>query len=625
MITLSEVGARISAEGGTPGRADFGVYLPGITFHEGYRLRAKVIHEADQFVRGIEPVAVWLSWIKGSEYDLWTGGLSLSGAADQQPGTHFGTPGRYLYRYELLREPGGIPGVAAVRFADPFGRDAGLGTLSSVTAPAPAPYAWTDGAHRPPSVDEMVVYELNVREFNQDFDGVVTQLDYLRGLGVNVLELMPVTNVGEDVEWGYTPLGYFCPDDRFGGSAGLKRLVDACHAKGMAVILDAVYAHSHPDFAYNTVYDSTGEPNPMMGPFAGEFFPHRPGSDFTKAFTAQYFTALNRYWLDEYHVDGFRYDYVPGYYDGNPAGPGYPALAYETYEYSRTLPRFQTASGASSIIQCSENLDDPIGMLSRTYTNTCWQNRLMDTARGMARGGYVSEDFAHLLDPAFVGYPDRYTNPASGETFPVAPFQYLETHDHERFLNEFGRALAPDLLEQPYGDRTRFYKTQPYAIALFTGKGIPFLFQGQEFGENWGLPEDGIGRNLFERPLHWDYFYDPPGRALVRLYRILGSLRNASRALRARGDFYYYSRPDHLSAKVLAFRRHAPADGAAPPEDFAVALNFGDAPATVWLPLQAAGDWREQIDGAMLLSPLHDGDEALVTIPPNYGLVFRRL
>ena len=66
----------------------------------------------------------------------------------------------------------------------------------------------------------MVVYELNVREFNRDFQGVIDQLDYLHGLGVNVLELMPITNVKEDVEWGYTPLGYFAPDDRLGGPTG---------------------------------------------------------------------------------------------------------------------------------------------------------------------------------------------------------------------------------------------------------------------------------------------------------------------------------------------------------------------------------------------------------------------
>ena len=64
---------------------------------------------------------------------------------------------------------------------------------------------------------------------------------------------------------------------------------------------------------------------------------------------------------------------------------------------------------------------------------------------------------------------------------------------------------------------------QPYVIAMYMGKGIPMLWNGQEFGENWGVPNWGIGRNLFERPLHWEYFYDFSGKALIRLYRIMGA------------------------------------------------------------------------------------------------------
>ena len=73
------------------------------------------------------------------------------------------------------------------------------------------------------------------------------------------------------------------------GRIGMKRLVDACHRRGMAVVLDAVYAHAHPEFAYNLVYDTSGETNPMMGVFAGEFFAGRPGTDYSKQFTREYF------------------------------------------------------------------------------------------------------------------------------------------------------------------------------------------------------------------------------------------------------------------------------------------------------------------------------------------------
>ena len=289
----------------------------------------------------------------------------------------------------------------------------------------------------------MVVYEVNVREFNTDFDGLTTQLDYVKGLGVNVLELMPISNVKEAVEWGYTPLDYFAPDERLGGPLGFKRLVNAAHERGIAVILDSVYAHTHPEFTYNLVYEASGEPNPMLGRFEGEFFQDWAGTDFRKAFTRDYFFTLNKYLIAEYHVDGFRYDYVPGMYDG-PAGQGYADLVYRTYQHSKSVARFQAAGGRSRIIQCAEHLPDAAGIMSQTHSNCAWQNGLLDRAREMARGGYVTERLAHQLDPEFLGYPTEHT--AAGDTFPVAPFQYLESHDHGRFINQFGTVNLRDLL-----------------------------------------------------------------------------------------------------------------------------------------------------------------------------------
>ncbi|HEY6227947.1 MAG TPA: alpha-amylase family glycosyl hydrolase, partial [Verrucomicrobiae bacterium] len=486
MINLDEVGAFPKRDATGNWQVRFGIYLPGITFNKGYAVKVRVIHDEDQFVRGIEPKEFFFNWQNGSPNDLWNVTIPLT----KDPASHFGDAGIYLYRFQLLRGNDEI----TFWFADPFGRASGLGTLSSfLVENNPQPFQWNDAVFKTPEVDDMVVYELNVREFNNDFQGVIDQLDYIKGLGVNVIELMPISNVKEEVEWGYTPLGYFAPDERLGGVAGLKRLVNECHQKGIAVILDSVYAHSHPEFAYNIVYDTSGEPNPMMGVFAGEFFAGRPGTDYTKEFTRDYFFELNRYLLREFHVDGFRYDYVPGMYDG-PVGQGYANLVYRTYQDSKTLPRFDAGNARSKIIQCAEHLPDPAGILSQTYSNCAWQNGLLDRARDMARWNYVSEQFAHLLDPQFLGYPTEFRNSANGDAFPVAPFQYLESHDHPRFINQFGQLSVRDLLGEFYGKRDQFYKMQPYIIALYTAKGIPMLWNGQEFGENWGVPNSGIGR-----------------------------------------------------------------------------------------------------------------------------------
>ena len=309
-------------------------------------------------------------------------------------------------------------------------------------------------------------------------------------------------------------------------------------------------------------------------------------------------------------------------YDG-PTGQGYANLVYRTYQTSKGLSRFDGGNGRSKIIQCAEHLPDPIQILSQTYSNCAWQNGLLDCSRDMARWNYVSEKFAHLLDPEFLGYPNKFRNSATGETFPVAPFQYIESHDHPRFINQFGQLPLRDLLGESYGNRSLYYKMQPYVIALYTAKGIPMLWNGQEFGENWGIPSWGIGRNLFERPLHWEYFYDSADKALVRLHRIMGTIRQNNRALRSRGYFYYYYDPVHLQKGVIAFRRET-ADGAQPAQNLVVFLNFSDTDAEVWIPFPKAGIWLEQIDKVRPPVTISRNDQwAPIIVPSNYGGVYK--
>ncbi|MCK5337017.1 MAG: hypothetical protein KAQ67_12690 [Gammaproteobacteria bacterium] len=619
MIDLNEVGIQVSLKSGNQWQLRAGIYLPNITPQKGYQLKLRVIHEIDQFVRAIEPVEFDMNWVNDSQNDLWQTTADLQAL----PGTHFSEPGKHLYRFQLLRHKQPI----VMWFADPFGRDAGQGTLSAFTLDANvASFNWDDASFKVPHVDDMVVYELHVGEFNQNFAGIEKQIDYLWDLGINVIEVMPFTNVKEDVEWGYTPLAYFAADERYGGSLGLKQLVNACHQKGIAVILDAVYAHAHPEFAYNIVYDASGEDNPMMGYFEGEFFSDHPGTDYRKQFTRDYFLALNKYWLDEFHLDGFRYDYVPGMYDGS-VGQGYAFMTYHTYQYSKSIARFQDTVGHSRIIQCAEHLPDPQGVLRETYSNCCWQNSLMDKAVDSANDHYIDAQFAFLLDPEFIDYPAVYKNPDSTDEFPVAPFQYIESHDHARFITRIAPSGYKDLIGEDYGDRSQFYKIQPYIIALFTAKGIPMLWQGQEFAENWGMPGWGLGRNLYERPLHWQYFYDRYGKALIRLYRIMGNLRRNLRALSSRGVFYYYNDENYTRQDLVVFRRELAATNHQVDEQIMIVVNFSETSREVWLSFPAQGHWQEQIDKDELnAQPVIDvatNDEwHKLTVPSYYGCVY---
>ena len=132
----------------------------------------------------------------------------------------------------------------------------------------------------------------------------------------------------------------------------------------MAVIVDAVYGHTSADFPYADLYRRLNyRENPVMGPFAKDLF--GVSTDFGRPFTRDFFFTANQYWLDRYHVDGFRYDCVPNYWDG-PLGqrlrqPGLPDLpgGRGAAGGRRHWQRFFSGDGRCSLIQCAEQLEGP--------------------------------------------------------------------------------------------------------------------------------------------------------------------------------------------------------------------------------------------------------------------------
>lgn len=620
-IDLSEVGARISS----PGVVQFGVYLPNITAGKGYHVVARVIHAQDQFTPEIPPRDFPLTFDPAHPLGLWSATIDITGSSRSRG--HFGLPGRYLYRYRLLRaQPGQVqPQVVTSLFTDPFAREAGPARLSAfvIADPAnpPPAFAFDDNTFKVPALDDLVVYELQVSEFYSTFNQIIPQLDYLAGLGVNVLELMPVTDFPQVFDWGYGPLNFFAPEDRWGGRDGLKHLVKACHKRNMAIILDVVYQHCSAEFAYVQLYHDSGESSPMGSFPIGDFGPQLTYKDHP--FTQEYVRAANRHWLEEYHIDGFRYDNVKGFFSG-PIGPDYANVVYETYNDSAGISRFEDSNGARRIIQVAEYIDAaPQTVLVDTFSNATWQDNLLNEADRMAHYQYVDDNFAHLLDPFFVGYPA--TRDFGGVQGPVAPFQYIETHDHSDFISNFGlTGGGQDIL---LGDRRRFAKTQPFAIALYTCQGIPMLWQGQEFAENYVLPGSGTKRIQIRRDVHWEYFYDDIGAALIRLYRRLGRLRRACRALRSR-DTFYFNENSNLSARAIVYRRRAAATASEPEQIAMVLLNFSDTEQALRVPFPIVGTYREMLDDDVHADKHDDiqvtGPDQMheVSIPSNYGRIY---
>jgi maltooligosyltrehalose trehalohydrolase len=183
---------------------------------------------------------------------------------------------------------------------------------------------------------------------------------------------------------------------------------------------------------------------------------------------------------------------------------------------------------------------------------------------------------------------------------PVAPFQYLESHDHSQLI-VFAGTQGDGFF--PPGDRNRYYKLQLYAIALYTLEGVPMLWQGQEFAGNYNLPDNGSARVGLRRDTHWEFFYDEFGVPLVRLYRRLGLLRRTCPALRSRESYFYYLQ-SLLDNEVIAYHRHAAASATTPEQFVMVLLSFRDSAGTITLPFPKAGTWKEMIDADLRVQTL---------------------
>lgn len=619
LLPLGTLGAVENA-----GAVTFGVWLPWVSAADGNTVSVKIIHEADQFLQDVPAREFQLAHSIRAPYgDFWSGTVAIPGGGPAVPGSAWGSQGRYVYRYSIRN-----PAVGTIDWIiDPCAREFGVGKMSAFTL-GYQPYVWSaaEAQWQTPALSDLVLYEINIAELGGDLDRTRDVMAYLRDLGVNAVEIMPLSNVAVSVDWGYLPIGYFGVDERFGKRSDFQALVDIAHQHGIAVIVDVVYGHTGVDFPYFDAYTRLRyHDNPFMGPFAKDYFSKfGKSTDFLRQLTRDYFYTANQHWLDIYHVDGFRYDCVPNYWDG-PLGVGYANIVYETYRLTldritQGQPywnRFDAGPGQPlRLVQMAEQLEDPEGVLRTTYSNSTWQNRTFDAAKAVAQGNR-----GRLADLGFslglLGYPETET--ANGDVIPKSALQYIENHDHERFLCNFGLG-NPDEAGNPLfaeGDRSRWYMLQPYLIALLLAKGTPLLWQGQEFAENYFLPDAGTGRVSLLRPLRWDYFYDAYGQPIVRLVRNLLRIRQTRSHIRSGTYFFFDHWNRYQSRGVLLFARYEGAGYTL------IAVNTGDTEQTVpfWFPL--GGNYTEELHGGNLnLNAVPALQEVALTIPSHYGRVW---
>lgn len=210
----------------------------------------------------------------------------------------------------------------------PVNKTTGIVATFQTAKPA---YAWTTPTIAVPPKDNMVIYEILLRDFTPEktLEAAITKLDYLKNLGVTAVELMPVTEFDGNESWGYNPHHYFAADKAYGPPTSYKKFVDECHKRGIAVIIDMVFNHATGNSPFAALYwDSVNNRPSASSPYMNAIAPHSDNvfNDFnhSNATVREHFKRSLQYWINEYKVDGFRFDLSKGFtqgagtsYDGN--------------------------------------------------------------------------------------------------------------------------------------------------------------------------------------------------------------------------------------------------------------------------------------------------------------------
>ncbi|HET7542112.1 MAG TPA: alpha-amylase family glycosyl hydrolase [Polyangiaceae bacterium] len=464
---------------------------------------------------------------------------------------------------------------------------------------------------------DLVIYELMIDDFTSEYragrapiDAIWDKLDHLQQLGVNAIEFMPWTAwPGDEFSWGYDPVQFFSVEYRYVHDSNapadklfrLQSLINELHRRRMHVIMDGVFNHvragvdPNRGFGYKWLYQDPGD-SPYLGSFAqGGFFDE---FNYRNGCVQQFVRDICVYWLDEYQLDGIRFDFTLGFDDRSNPNVGITRLVRDVRAHLATLHRDNVSL---MIEQLPDNRFLAIDDVNRICADGCWFDRLMFESFEFARTGNIDSRLLRLLDTGLDFAPGK------------GPVTYIENHDHSSIVREAG-------------GRGRWFKTQPAAIALLTSPGAVLIRNGQEFGEDFFLPEQGDDR-VQPRPLRWNAFSnesgDFVGRRLFDLYRTLIRIRVEHPALRSANFFPFpFNDPDGYGVfpeqDVAIYHRFGSSDAGF--ERFIVVINYSDFDQRVSIPFSTNGSWSDLLNRRS--DQVNDFRLENQLIPSNWGRIY---
>ena len=492
--------------------------------------------------------------------------------------------GKYTYQYL-------VDGV--IKIADPLSplildpnNDANIGSLNypnpipypsnytngfvTVMEPGKTAYNWTNNNFTGPDNKDLIIYELLVRDFvsTHSYQTLIDTLDYLAKLGVNAIELMPPGEFENNESWGYNPSFHMALDKYYGTPEHFKAFIDSCHGRGIAVINDIVFNQAFGQSPMvNLYWDGLNNRPAANNPWFNEVCPHPPycwGYDFdhSSQATKKFMDRVNHYWLDEYHIDGFRFDFTKGFSNNS-----------NNYDNDRInlLKRMADtiwSKHPNAYVILEHWADNNEEKILANYGMMLWGN------------------VTHGYQESTMGYPSN-----SNLSWGVYKYRlwnephlisYMESHDEERIMyknitygNTTGQQNAKNLLNG-------LKRTEGLAALMLTTPGPKMIWQFGELG--YDISIDYICR-ICNKPILWNYFTENSRKRLYDVYKASIELRKSHPVFT--GDDFTYS----LNGAVKSLKLNDPNMNAV------VIVNIDVNPQDKTIDFQHNGWWYEYFSG----------------------------
>lgn len=453
-------------------------------------------------------------------------------------------------------------------------------------------YSWKVPSFQIQNPEQLVIYELHLRDFSSsgDLSGAMAKLDYLKAMGVNAIELMPVQEFDGNDSWGYNPCYFFAMDKAYGTRTQYKQFVDACHERGMAVILDVVYNHATGSHPFAKLYwDSSKNKTAANNPYFNVDAPH-PYSVFhdlnhESKLVKKYINRNLQFLLSEYKVDGFRFDLTKGFTQRN---------CSESTASQYDAGRVAILKGYNAAIR---EVNPHAFVILEHFCDSKEEQELV------ADGMHPWRNMNHAYCQSAMGWKDESAFSGMYEKTP-AWVGYMESHDEERASykqSQWGNGVLKSDL------KARMQQLAANAAFSLLVPGPKMIWQFGELGYDISIEENGrTGR----KPLHWDYLDNADRKGLQTAYTRLLALRNAHPELFGSAATFTWK----VGTSNWDNGRSLYAESVSG-QKLVVLGNFTNAAVDVEFPA-ATGNWNDYLQGSSV------SVAAKVNVPANSYKVF---